>query len=142
MSEAQARSTLVKRLRILDAQPIEVKGRNGVPDVEHIYGWIEMKYRPKWPKYMKADTVLKWPHKLSVPQRNWLQRRVNRGGAAVLCGKIDKDWFFWDCARFDLDLFDNQTKSEMIKSAIECGRHYKYRLDHKDLITWLTSLHH
>lgn len=138
MSEATARSTLVKRLRVLDAQPIEVKGREGVPDIEHIYGWIEVKFRPKWPVRMKPDTIIKWPHKLMVSQKRWLERRVSRGGAAVLCGKVERDWFFWDCANFNLDLFDNQTKSGMIATA---GRYYPKALNHKDLIDWLTSLH-
>lgn len=138
MSEAAARSTLVKRLRVLDAQPVEVKGRSGVPDVEHIYGWIELKFKPRWPARLKADTVIKWPHKLEKAQKVWLRRRVMRGGAAVLCGKIDRDWFFWDCANFDLDLFDNQTKAEMLETA---DRYYHIRLDNKDLIEWLISLH-
>lgn len=138
MSEAQARSTLVKRLRVLDAQPIEVKGRKGVPDLEHIYGWIELKFKPKWPKFLKADTIIKFPHKLEVSQQRWLERRVRRGGAAVLCAKVDKDWFFWDCANFDLNKFDNMTKSEMISTS---GRYYKGRLLDKDLIAWLISLH-
>lgn len=137
MSEARARSTLVKRLRVLDAQPIEIKGRSGVPDLEHIHGWIELKFKPRWPVRMKEDTVIKWPHKLAPAQRRWLERRVSRGGAAVLCGKIDKDWFFWNCATFDLGQFDNQTKSEMIATA---DRYYRLRLDHKDLIEWLISL--
>jgi|SRR6056297_1476963 len=138
MSEARARSTLVKRLRVLDAQPVEVKGRSGVPDLEHIYGWIELKFKPKWPKYLRDDTIIKWPHKLEPAQKVWLRRRVNRGGAAVLCGKVDRDWFFWDCAKFELDLFDNQPKSEMIYTA---DRYYKGRLNNKDLIAWLISLH-
>ena len=139
MSEAEARKTLVKKLRPLDAQPIEVKGRAGVPDVEHIYGWIEMKFKPKWPVRNPSTTVIKWPHKLEVPQQRWLERRAQmRGGAAVLCGKVDRDWFFWNCATFDLNLFDHQTKSEMIASA---DKYYHIRLNHKDLIPWLISLH-
>jgi len=139
MSEAATRSTLVKRLRVLDAQPIEVKGREGVPDLEHIYGWVEIKYKPRWPKRMKADTIIKFPHSLMVSQRNWLQRRAGvRGGAAVLCAKVDKDWFFWNCATFDLDKFNNMTRGEMIDTA---ARYYSGRLNTKDLIPWLISLH-
>ena len=138
MSEAAARSTLVKRLRPLDAQPVEVKGRAGVPDVEHIYGWIELKFKPKWPKFLKPDTVIKWPHKLEPAQKVWLRRRVHRGGAAVLCGKIDRDWFFWNVETFDLDQFDHQTQREMNDTA---DRVYRNHLDHKDLIPWLISLH-
>lgn len=138
MSEAAARSSLIKKIRVLDPQPIEVKGRRGVPDVEHIYGWIELKFKPRWPKYLKADTVIKFPHKLEIPQRNWLERRARRGGAAVLCAKVEKDWFFWNVATFDLNRFDNMTRSEMIDSA---DRYYSNTLNAKDLIPWLISIH-
>lgn len=138
MSESRARSTLVKKLRPLDAQPMEVKGREGVPDVEHIYGWIEIKYKPRWPTRMKADTVIKFPHKLMPSQKLWLRRRARRGGAAVLCAKVDRDWFFWSASTFDLDLFDNMTRSQMIASA---DRYYSKTLREKDLIPWLKSIH-
>ncbi len=137
MSENARRSTLVKKLRPLDAMPVEVKGRKGVPDINHRYGWIEVKFKPKWPGKQKADHIIKWPHKLLSEQEVWLNRRVRRGGQAVVCGVVQQTWFFWNVATFDLKQFDNQTRAEMYSSA---DLFFERNLEARRLITWLSNI--
>lgn len=136
MSESSSvRSPLVRKLRSLDAQPIESPMKSGVPDINYRSGWIECKYKPSWPSRIGADHIIKWPHALGKSQIVWIKRRVNRGGRVILCGKIASDWFFWDCATFNIDLFNNQTRAEIFGSA---DLHFNRVIKDRELIQWLT----
>ena len=133
MSESGVRASLVDRLRCLDAQSIEVPIKSGVPDVNFKNGWIEIKFKESWPK--NADEVpIKFKHPITPAQKVWMRRRVRKGGRCFVCAKVASEWFFWDVARFDLDLFNNMTRLQMLES---CHLHFKFRINDDILIDFL-----
>jgi hypothetical protein len=56
----------------LDACSVENPACPGTPDVQHMFGWLELKWKEKWPA--KEDTALRLPH-FTPQQRCWLMRR-------------------------------------------------------------------
>lgn len=114
MSESSSRSNLIKNLRSLDAFAIESPTTGlGIPDVGCTLGFIECKWMRAWPK--RADThPVKFPHPLSEEQKIWLWRHCRKGGLAMVCCQVSKDWFFFDGQKMkDLDLWDNMTRPQM-----------------------------
>jgi hypothetical protein len=82
--EQNQRQVLVKALnkRGLDACSVENPAYPGTPDVQHLYGWIELKWLEKWPA--REDTTVRLPH-FSPQQRCWLARRFKA------CEKLKTD---------------------------------------------------
>ena len=72
--EQNQRQVLVKAMnkRGLDACSVENPAFPGTPDVQHIDGWLELKFLEEWPK--RAETTVRIPH-FSPQQRCWLIRR-------------------------------------------------------------------
>lgn len=72
--EQNQRQVLIKALnkRGYDATSVENPACPGTPDVQFIGGWIELKFREKWPK--RADTTVRIEH-FTPQQRVWLLRR-------------------------------------------------------------------
>ena len=72
--EQRQRPLVVKALNKagLDATSVENPACPGCPDVQHIDGWLELKYLEKWPK--RAATTVRIEH-FSPQQRVWLYRR-------------------------------------------------------------------
>jgi len=72
--EQNQRQVLVKAMNKLgfDATSVENPACPGTPDVQHIDGWLELKFREEWPK--RADTTVQIKH-FSPQQRVWLMRR-------------------------------------------------------------------
>lgn len=110
--------------------------KGGVPDVNHRYGWIEMKALDGWPK-VGPDKPIRFRHQLQTNQKVWIRRRLRRSGSVALCAKVGSEWFFWDCKSLDLDRFGNMTKAEMMDSS---SLHYKRILDVRELIIWLSEI--
>ena len=71
MSESQMWSRIRPHFAGLDPVRIEDRAR-GVPDVNYVEGWIELKQIKNWP--VKPETIVKVNH-FTVPQRVWLTRR-------------------------------------------------------------------
>ena len=118
MSEASAKATLIKRLAPLDGVSIEspITGL-GIPDVNFIYGWIEVKAMKIWPK--KAETeFVRFPHTLSKEQQIWLYRRERAGGLAMICAKVSTTWFFFSGRKIkEGNLWNNMTRPQMYETA-------------------------
>jgi hypothetical protein len=72
--EQNQRQVFVKALnkRGLDACSVENPACPGTPDVQHIDGWLELKFKEEWPK--RPDTTVRIEH-FSPQQRVWLLRR-------------------------------------------------------------------
>ena len=136
MSESAARSTLVKKLRRLDAQPIESPMKSGVPDVNHRFGWIEMKALDGWPK-VASDRPIRFKHPLMVGQKVWIRRRIRSGGSVSLCAKVGSEWFFWDCKTFDLDRFGTMSKADM---HFTVDLHFRRILNVDEVVSWLSKI--
>ena len=82
MRESLMRKRVVKALAAFDARPIDgVTTDQGVPDVECLLGWIELKHLPRFPA--RAGTPVRVPH-FTREQRGWLRRRWRAGGHAYL----------------------------------------------------------
>ena len=74
-----------------DAHRIENKIELGTPDVNYLHGWIELKYKSKWPV---RGGILTVPHFTEL-QRRWLDRRQKCGGRAFVLLKVNKEWILF-----------------------------------------------
>lgn len=91
--ESPMRKAIVRALRPLDAVSVENPAHPGTPDVNHMYGWIELKQLQAWP--VREETIVRIPH-FTQQQRVWLIRRVRRGGMAQVLLKVgEKEWFLF-----------------------------------------------
>ena len=68
----------------LDPVRIEAKGALGVPDVNFVGGWIELKQLKRWP--LRDNTPVRID--LSTGQRAWIKRRTNAGGQVFVALRI------------------------------------------------------
>lgn len=135
MSEATARSYLVKKMVSLDAVAIESPSTGlGIPDVFFIGGVIECKWLRDWPKGCDKNPV-KFPHPLTQEQKVWLYRRSLRGGLAMVAAKVSRSWFFFDGKRMK-DKWETMTRPEMIEEAI---LYFQNGLDIKALLSHIKA---
>lgn len=124
MSESAMRSRVVKALACFDAQAVETKMEDGVPDVNYIGGWIELKQAKHWPP---RKGILQLRH-FTTHQRVWLYRRWCKGGRAFLLLRVKREWL----------LFDGVTASEIVGRADRttlvdrCLRHWPNGLIEKE----------
>lgn len=65
----------------------------GLPDVNIVSGWVELKWAKEWPK--KETTPFRLPH-YTDEQRAWLMRRFQAGGGAWLALQVRTEWFVFD----------------------------------------------
>lgn len=72
--EQRQRQLVVKALAKagLDPTSVENPACPGCPDVQHLDGWLELKWKEKWPA--REDTTVRIEH-FSPQQRIWLLRR-------------------------------------------------------------------
>lgn len=84
----------------LDPHRIESDVGLGIPDVNYVYGWIELKHVNAWPK---RGGPLRMTH-FSPQQRVWLSRRWRMKGNAFLLLRVGHEFL----------MFDGQTASEII----------------------------
>jgi len=93
MSEANYWGKVRPMLFGWDPVRIENRAALGTPDVNHIHGWIELKWMPKWPA--RKETPLVLDH-FTPQQKAWLMRRCDAGGRAhVLLGVGGDNLLFW-----------------------------------------------
>jgi len=73
--------------------PVRIEGAGaGTPDVNHKYGWLELKWARTWPK--GADVPLRVPH-YTKEQKAWHMRRCHWGGLChVLIGVAGESLLF------------------------------------------------
>ena len=82
MSEQALSRNVMKLLRPLDAQRIENSCGRGVPDINYIGGWLELKQQDAWPK--RPTTKVRLDHDLTLEQRIWINRREKKGGTVFV----------------------------------------------------------
>lgn len=93
MSESNMRRKVVKALKSLDAIAVENPVYPGTPDVNHIHGWIELKWLRSWPK--RKDTIVKIEH-YTLEQKLWIRRRHKNGGQVTLLLQCGNTWLLFD----------------------------------------------
>ena len=136
MAESDMRGYLVTVLKPLDALPVENPVRPGTPDINYIEGWIEAKWMRRWPRNAYTSPVL-IPH-FTPQQRAWLRRRWHKGGRSWLMLQVQKEWLLFtgeDAAEY----VGNVDRACLEKIAF---RHWRKGLQHKELITCLSSSQH
>lgn len=101
----------------LDSHPIEnlITSEKGMPDVEGIGFWAELKYKGQWP--VRHATPLRLGHYTSE-QKSWLLRRATRGEQTWLVLQVRKEWFFFDA--WAAQQVGNLCHQELI----DCATHY------------------
>ncbi|MDB5177551.1 MAG: hypothetical protein JWN75_1219 [Candidatus Saccharibacteria bacterium] len=81
----------------LDPWRVETASKDGIPDVNYTYGWIELKTIPAWPK--RAATVVAIDH-FTPEQRVWGIKRWRAGGLSWHLLRVgngpDADWLLFD----------------------------------------------
>jgi hypothetical protein len=115
-NEKQLRHVILDRLAPLHAIPVESPMEAGVPDINCVVGWIELKDLASWPSFDR--TVVRPPHFRPV-QRNWLATRCARGGAAWLLLRVADDVLLvWGTAAAK-NIGVSWTKSELCRNTQE-----------------------
>lgn len=109
----------------LDAHRIENKIELGTPDVNYLHGWIELKYKSKWPV---RGGILKVEHFTEL-QRRWLDRRQKCGGRAFVLLKVNKEWILFEGSTGAKTLGYLQ-KDELLKHALICTTNKNKLLDY------------
>lgn len=104
MKESYFKRIVLAELAVAGLDPHTVRAEAGgvspgTPDVEHVYGWLELKAVDRWPV---RDVPLRIEH-FTRQQRVWLQRRWHCGGRAYLLVRVGRDIVMLDgckAARF------------------------------------------
>ena len=87
VSEAAFWSNVKPALHGWDAVRVETGDKDGIPDVNHKHGWIELKVT-EWPA--RPDTPVDFGH-YTQQQRVWHKRRTRAGGRVHLLVRIGTD---------------------------------------------------
>lgn len=93
MSESDYWNRVKPMLFGWDPVRIENSAGLGTPDVNHIHGWLELKWIPDWPR--RPETVVRLDH-YTPEQRAWHMRRTHAGGRVhVLLGVGGASLLLW-----------------------------------------------
>lgn len=82
-----------KALKGLDPVRVENRVEAGTPDVNYVFGWVELKWMRKKPK--REGTILHLDHEMTTEQRTWAVRRHHAGGKVFLLLKISTEWILF-----------------------------------------------
>ena len=116
MRESNVRQEVLKRIKVLDPQPVENPISPGCPDVEYVGGWIELKYLDKYPARMYIS-VIRVPHFTDI-QRYWIKKRVRAGGTVFLMIRIVNDWFLLPGKKAAEHLGINWVRKDLIDNSV------------------------
>ena len=134
MSESEMWNAIRPVLKPLDPVRVESPISPGLPDVNYVGGWIELKYVDRWP--VRPDTPLKIDH-FTKQQRIRHRKRRQAGGKSFVLIKVDKginaQWLLFD-GRVAADNIGTKNKEELCSLCL--GRWLRLpRLE--ELQTWL-----
>jgi len=132
--EKGMRKRVVRALRPLDAVSVENGVGAGTPDVNHKYGWIELKSIEAWPK---RGGPLRIEH-FTPGQRAWLAKRTKAGGLAHLLIKVENDWVLLDGIVAALSVGELDRDQLMERSVWLCSG----KFDGEGLVEFLTNMGH
>lgn len=99
----------------LDPVRVENSISEGLPDINYVHGWVELKHVPRFP--VRPTTTVKCRH-FTKEQRAFLKRREANGGKAFLLIKIEDYWALFKGA-VAADKIGKITKSEFPLYALE-----------------------
>lgn len=90
MTEKEFRQEVIRSLRQAGQDPYSVENAvcPGMPDVNFLGGWLELKYLRDWPA--RPTTIVTLPH-YTAQQQAWLRRRWAAGGGAWLYIGVGSD---------------------------------------------------
>jgi hypothetical protein len=110
------RANLVRVLKPLHAIPVENRVREGTPDVNCRYGWIECKRLSNWPPFPGSRPV-RLKHPILDTQIRWINKRAKTGEQVLVCLQVYRDWFFFDGV-LACQKLGNMTKPEMFENCL------------------------
>ena len=132
MSEASMWGRVRKALKGLDPVRIESRLEKGVPDVNYIEGWLELKWHRTQPKKQEVLFILKhW----TMEQATWHTRRSFSGGKTFVLLKISQEWLLFTCS--DAAQYLNKTSLNELRTKV-VGRWVKVLKD-QELRNLLTN---
>lgn len=92
MSESAMWTALRPELKGLDPVRIESVVGSGVPDVNYVHGWIELKYEHEWPKRGGPLRLKRY----TKEQKAWAVKREAAGGRVYLLLKVgETEWLLF-----------------------------------------------
>jgi hypothetical protein len=109
------RGNVVRWLKKWDAVSVENRVHPGTPDVNHVHGWVELKWLRRWP--VNSETVVEIDH-FSLEQKVWLKRRWRRGGTVWLLLQVHREWLLFTAPEA-VKYVGCSTRTELIEHAIE-----------------------
>jgi hypothetical protein len=117
MKESACRRALIAAMKGhgLHPEAIENGAKSGTPDVNYVYGWIELKMHAA----VLDDDVVK-VSRFTPAQRNWLKSRRRAGGVALVVLRHRKGgaWLLLDGRH--ADLLDRTTLGALRVLGREC----------------------
>ena len=127
MSESTLRGRVVKMLRPWHAVSVENSAFPGTPDVNYAEGWIELKWRRRWP--VNEETIVEVDH-YTPQQRVWSKLRWKAGGAMFLLLQVGQEYllFTGDVAP---EVVGRATRQELYDAA---AKHWRRGLDRTKLM--------
>lgn len=107
------RSQLIKLLKPIHAVPVENAAEEGTPDVNTVYGWLELKLLDRWP--VRGGAV---GAKLLRPaQRTWLRTRCAHAGSAwVLLRVANEHLLLWGA--WAAEHLGRTNKEQLVEAAV------------------------
>ena len=129
MTEARWRSQLIKLLKFIHAVPVENAAGEGTPDVNTVYGWLELKLLDRWPP--RGGPV--GPKLLRPMQRVWLRTRCAHAGSAWVLVRIgDEVLMLWGA--WAAEHLGTTNKEQLLAAAVA---HWPARVDIMQLVEHL-----
>lgn len=89
MAEDRVRTVVLAALRPLHAVHVENVMLAGMPDINYVDGWLELKWLKSWPR--RPETVVAVPE-FKPEQRVFLFNRCRAGGQARVLLRVGKSW--------------------------------------------------
>lgn len=133
MDEGKFRPSVLAALRPLDAVFVENVMGSGMPDINYVEGWLELKWLKAWP--VRPGTVVKLPE-FTPQQRIFLLNRCRAGGSARFLLRVGKEWILLPGIWSALRLGKTATKAEILAAA---ERYWPVRLIGAELVEHLRN---
>lgn len=97
MAESETSKVFRELIAELDPHCVEnlLPSESGMPDVEFIGGWAELKWMRSTDLPKRATTKVRFDH-YTDKQREWLMNRTLKGETCWLVVQIGREWFFYD----------------------------------------------
>lgn len=122
-AESGMRSRVMKALNVPEIHPIAIETNGmapGTPDINHVYGWLELKQLPEWP--VREDTVVRVPT-YTPYQRLWQKARIRAGGLVQILLRVgsghNATWILMSAAWAIAHLSVDATKSDVVEQALQ-----------------------